>query len=87
MANNKVKPPNAGKGRGKGNVNKTTAAIKEMIEGALQEAGGQEYLVKQAKENPTAFLTLVGKILPRDINHGGQPDNPITVKEIILRAL
>ena len=68
MANNKVKPSNAGKGRGKGNVNKTTAAIKDMIDQALRAAGGVDYLVKQSKENPTAFMGLVGKILPKDIN-------------------
>lgn len=82
MANNRVKPPNAGKGRGKGNVNKTTAAIKEMIEGALNDVGGQAYLVQQARDNPVAFMGLVGKILPKDINHGGQDGNPMTIKLI-----
>lgn len=84
MANNKVKPSNAGKGRGKGNVNKTTAAIKDMIDQALREAGGVDYLVRQSKENPVAFMGLVGKILPKDINVGGQNDNPVIIKEIIL---
>ena len=31
------------------------------------DAGGQEYLTQQAKENPSAFLMLVGKILPKEI--------------------
>jgi hypothetical protein len=62
-----------GGGSRKGKQNKATAAIKEMIEGALQEAGGQDYLVRQAYENPVAFMGLVGKILPREIKseHGG----------------
>jgi len=34
-----------------------------MILGALDDAGGQQYLVEQAHKNPTAFLTLLGKIL------------------------
>ncbi len=55
-------------GRAKGTPNKSTKQIKDMIEGALNAAGGQAYLVQQAKENPSAFLTLVGKILPKDIN-------------------
>ena len=55
-------------GRQKGVTNKTTAEVKEMILGALSEVGGQAYLVQQAFENPVAFMTLVGKILPRDIN-------------------
>lgn len=55
-------------GRKKGVTNKVSAEVKELIRGALDDAGGQEYLVKQAKDNPTAFLALVGKILPKDIN-------------------
>ena len=60
--------PNAPKGRVKGSTNKVTKALKDMILGALDEAGGQTYLVKQAGENPTAFLTLIGKVLPVDLN-------------------
>ena len=55
-------------GRKKGVTNKVNAEVKELIRGALDDAGGQKYLVKQAKDNPTAFLALVGKILPKDIN-------------------
>lgn len=84
MANNKVKPCNAGKGRGKGNLNKNTAAIKDMIDQALREAGGVDYLKRQAEENPSAFLGLLGKILPKDINVGGQTGNPILIEEIVL---
>ena len=82
MANNKVKPCNAGKGRGKGNVNKTTAAIKDMIDQALRNAGGVAYLVRQSKENPTAFMGLVGKILPKDITVGGPGGGSITIEVI-----
>jgi len=55
-------------GRRKGSVNKTTADVKSMIEGALADAGGREYLKKQAIESPAAFMGLVGKIIPRDLN-------------------
>ena len=55
-------------GRQKGATNKTTAELKEMILGALSEVGGQAYLVQQALDNPNAFLTLVGKVVPRDLN-------------------
>jgi hypothetical protein len=39
-----------------------------MILGALHDAGGQRYLTQQARENPTAFLTLLGKVLPTTVN-------------------
>lgn len=62
------KPPAAGKGRPKGSPNKATKALKDMILGALDDAGGQDYLRRQSIENPTAFMTLIGKVLPTTIN-------------------
>jgi hypothetical protein len=40
-----------------------------MILGALDGAGGQVYLQKQANENPGAFLTLIGKVLPTTLEN------------------
>jgi hypothetical protein len=73
-------------GRPKGSPNKTTKALKEMILGALDQAGGESYLLQQARENPNAFLTLVGKVLPTTL--AGDPNNPVTVttiKRVIVR--
>lgn len=61
------KPPAAGRGRPKGSPNKVTAAVKDMVAQALDQAGGVKYLVAQSRDNPTAFLTLVGKILPLQV--------------------
>ena len=61
----------AGSGRVKGQVNKNTAEIKGMIETALKNVGGVEYLQRQAEENPVAFMQLIGKILPKDHNVDG----------------
>lgn len=75
---------NAGKGRPKGSPNKTTKALKDMILEALGRKGGVDYLVEQAEENPTAFLTLVGKVLPLDVNnnHGGK-----IVAQVVFKGL
>lgn len=66
-------------GRAKGTPNRFNADLKEMIIGALNQAGGKEggqaYLLRQATENPTAFLSLVGKVLPMTVQ--GDPDNPL----------
>lgn len=70
---------NAGKGRPKGVPNKTTAKVKDMILGALDQKGGIDYLVRQADENPTAFLTLVGKVLPLQVAHEGNIGQAVTV--------
>lgn len=66
-----------GRGRPKGVPNKATAAIKEMVEAALQNAGGVDYLVRQAEEQPVAFMGLVGKVLPMQIS--GQLDHAVKV--------
>jgi hypothetical protein len=62
-----------GPGRPKGVPNKNTKAVKEMVLEALDKAGGVKYLLGQATENPTAFLTLIGKTIPLsgdlNINH------------------
>ena len=57
----------AGPGRPKGSVNKITRDLRDMILGALDDAGGQKYLARQAEENPGPFMALVGKVLPKEI--------------------
>jgi hypothetical protein len=67
-------PPNAGKGRTKGTPNKVTKELKELILGALDAAGGVDYLTERAKDPRTAsaFLGLVGKVLPMTIAGTGK---------------
>lgn len=73
-------------GRPKGSLNKNTAAVKDMVLQALNGAGGVKYLQRQADENPSAFLTLIGKVIPLQV--AGDPDNPVrTVNEIVIRGV
>jgi len=70
-----------GPGRGKGNANALTKDVKAMILGALSAAGGQAYLQRQADENPSAFMTLVGKCMPKEITGAdGKPLIPTKLK-------
>lgn len=72
---------NAGKGRTKGVPNKVTKQVKAMILEALDKAGGVDYLADRAKDQPAAFMTLVGKVLPLQI--GGDPDgSPIQTLDV-----
>lgn len=73
-----AKPGERRGGRQKGTPNKVTGEVKDMILGALTQAGGQQYLYEQSQDNPTAFLTLVGKVLPMQHNVTGE----MTVHEI-----
>ncbi len=75
------KPGERRGGRQKGTPNKVTGDLKAMILGALDQKGGQKYLMRQADENPVAFMGLVGKVLPMTVQ--GDKDNPLkTVLEI-----
>lgn len=71
------KPPNSG--RRKGVVNERTKTLADMIDGALAAVGGQAYLAQQAMENPAAFLALVGKRMPKDINLAGNVALKVTL--------
>lgn len=62
-------------GRQKGTPNKFNADVKAMILQALDKAGGVEYLWQQSEANPTAFMALVGKVLPMTV--AGDPDSPL----------
>ena len=77
------KPPNAGKGRPKGVTNKLTKTVKEAIEAAFEQVGGADYLARMAIQEPTAFMTLLGKILPQQVNMNTKGDG---IKIIVERA-
>jgi len=77
-----------GPGRKKGVPNKDNAQLKEMILAALDQSGGVDYLVERANDpkTATAFLSLIGKVLPMQI--AGDPDNPIgisVIERVIVR--
>lgn len=73
-------------GRTKGTPNKLTGELKSMILNALDTAGGEKYLVAQAFDNPTAFLTLVGKVLPMTVSGVDGGDINITIKKVVHSA-
>ena len=78
---------NMGKGRRKGVPNKTTALLKDAILKAAEQAGDEYegglvgYLKVQALNEPVAFMSLLGKVLPMQIQ--GDADNPLVLKVTI----
>lgn len=66
MTETKRKPPNAGKGRPKGSVNKTTKAFKEAVLKVYQDIGGDEFFAEWAKENPTEFYKICSRLIPQE---------------------
>ena len=68
-------------GSRKGVPNRATKELKEMILGALDEAGGVQYLVDKANDPRTAsaFLSLIGKVLPMQVTgaNGGPVEHAV----------
>jgi len=74
-------PPGPGPGRPKGCKNKRTRDIAEAIMKAFETPrrgkgvavkGGVNWLIDLKANHPEAFATLLGKLLPRDVNISGQ---------------
>ena len=70
-----------GGGSRKGIPNVATKALKDMILNALSKAGGEEYLVAQARTNPNGFLQLIGRVLPMTVT--GEGNGGSIVVEIV----
>jgi hypothetical protein len=68
MARGNPNPKPNLKGRPKGAKTKVTQDIKEMIRLSIDDVGGRAYFARQAEENPVAYMGLVGKILPKEID-------------------
>jgi hypothetical protein len=45
-----------------------------MFIAALDRAGSEDYLLDQSRENPRAFLSLVGPVIPTQLTGAGGKD-------------
>jgi len=57
----------AGPGRPKGCQNKTTVDVKDALEKCFTKLGGVAFLQTWAEKNPTEFLKIWSKLLPKDM--------------------
>ena len=72
-----------GAGRPKGSLDKGNAKIREMIVEALSEVGGVQYLAGVAQSHPQAFLALVGRVLPLQVEGGDKPIQHVARIELV----
>lgn len=56
-----------GPGRPPGAQNKISATVKMMVLGALAKLGGESWLIRQAKKNPTAFMQMLRQVMPTQV--------------------
>ncbi len=54
-------------GRPRGAVNMVTSEVKKALYEAFERAGGQEYLVKIAQEQPAVFCRMLVKLIPSEV--------------------
>ena len=70
---------NAGKGRPKGALNKTTVEARKAMEMAFDGSGGVEALTAWAKANRNEFYRIWGRLIPVEQKHTGDENKPIGV--------
>lgn len=77
-----------GPGRKKGVPNKVNGEVKAMILEALDGAGGVQYLIERASDPRTAsaFLTLVGKVLPMQVQGAG-PNGEHVFQRLVVEVV
>ena len=54
-------------GRKKGSLNRRTFEVKQMLLSSLTEVGGTKFFIKLAREHPTVYASLLGKLIPREV--------------------
>ena len=67
-------------GRKQGTRDPLAGDLRRMILGALEDAGGREYLTKLAKESPSIFLGFVAKMISAEA--GGKDGGPSETPEM-----
>ena len=77
-----------GPGRKLGIPNRANGLLKDAIIQAAEAAGGEggmvAYLTKQAKAHPVAFLGLIGRVLPLQVQDRGA--RPQIIVEIVRQT-
>lgn len=72
-------------GRKKGTPNKISRDIREAVLQSFATVGGAAYLAEQARANPTAYLSLVGKVLPLQVT--GEDGGAVQISMIERRIV
>lgn len=69
-------------GRQAGTPNRTTQAVKDAVVEAFDRAGGVDYLVQLAKNDPRTFCGLIGKVIPLQVDATVDGQMTVTFKTV-----
>lgn len=81
MSKDRIGKGKPGPGRKKGSKSKYPTQVKELVRAALEGAhpdGSLGYLIEQARRNPVAFLGLLNRLIPRELDI--QVEHGLTLK-------
>jgi len=70
-------------GRKPGSPNKISKDLREAFIESFNIIGGVDWLVKQASENPVAYLNQLGKTFPKDVNNNVTLNKTELLQEIV----
>lgn len=59
------RPPNSG--RRKGSKNRVNLAFKDCVVNVLRRGGGEAWLLRWAKRNPTEFFKIAARLIPQEL--------------------
>ena len=74
-------------GRKAGTPNKTTVALRDAIVAAFHKTGGVDYLVWLSNEHPSAYATLLGRVLPTEFDASLTAQVNMTIPQEERRAI
>ncbi len=67
MTFKKGDPRPKGAGRRKGTPNKRTVEMQGLVRKALEELGGEKYLVELGRKEPAVFASLLRRLIPQTV--------------------
>lgn len=73
-------------GKPKGTKSKNSIKLREQILGALDRLGGMAWLVKLGQQEPVAFVSLLGKVLPSTLA-GNEDDGKLGLRVVFERQI
>lgn len=67
-------------GRTKGTPNKLSGGVKSNVVAVFDKIGGRDAMAEWARENPTEFYKLYGRLLPHEVT--GEDGGPLIIETV-----
>ena len=71
--------------RPKGSPNKLGTLIRIAIEKSFDQVGGVKYLVRMAEQEPKAYMTLLGRVIPKELTLSDETGDKLDLVDLARR--